>query len=680
MKKNILLYILLLTVVSSCSQDIPQIDTAEFQTGYTKIKYDALEQLKDYPSPRYRPNNDFTRLYNWMSPLYAGGFGQKDITAPDAIKKGTDIQEELALNWNYFLLISNPRFTPNKAILKNKNSPFKSFIDLANKHPELPLSVTIFWTQMLPPSTFGFPSKRPNIYRQDLPESFYLRDVRINKKARVISYTAPDSLFIADGQVQRKQLELLLTELTRPINIINENGEEPPRAYAVSALKDDPQLINDKNNLGIDNWRTYIATKKKHIRKLYSSQFMDSIPQLKNTLFTFYTIEGGPIDRFDWNASKATNTKIKGNYYSTPDFYPRTPDNWKNWKGAWHGWKWINDGRKIEIKSGDRFFSPFVAAGWAYDPKVDIRPAQWLGLLKCLTVVGAEFFYTGYFNLKEPFSKPENYIWQAAMPAYAQATATYFSDVFKNGNVLFDQKETPIVTYPVKDDDVLVTVRKHDQKELYVIAGTVQLSSNTENFPLQKNIQITLKEETILLNIRRQGSVYIYDKSVEPPICYQLDRWHQYEHPSRWRKYWINEAEIFDNASGAPGQLIKSVYSRNNSTVDFSNLESYILLNDKQWVEYSVYDRDLQHLKKPLYLMIQVKSKAPVSINIFMNGTEQKITSKQTNNWNWIKHPLTIKDSSNPIQTIKLQSLNDGLEINKLIIIDSEEIPDLKNY
>ena len=678
-------YYLLLIAFSSCSQtettkqkDSTKIDISEFQIGYPNLKDDALEQLKNYPSARYKPNNDFLRLYNWMSPFYAGGAGQEGIKVTDAIKRGTDIQEELGMNWNYNLVISNPRIDPNDRALKDPNSPIMSFINLANKHPEIPLSVTIFWGQMNP-FAFGSKNRQPNIWRTDLQETDYLKEARINKKTRVISYAAPDSLFIEDGIVQQKQLQNLIKHLTRPVNIINENGEEPPRAYSENILKNDSLLIFDKNKMKISSWEIYIATKKKYIRHLYSSQFMDKIPELKNTLFTFYCVEGGPIDRYDWNTSKATNSKIKGNYYSTPDFYPRTSDNWKTWKGAWHGWKWINDGRQVEIKSGDKFFSPYVAAGWDINPEKDMRPAQWLGLLKCLSVVGAEFYYTGYFNLGKPVSKPENYIWQAAMPAYAQAVATHFADVFRNGNVLFDTKGNPIVTYPVEDKDVLVTVRKHNTKQQFIIAATVQPSSNTETFPLSKNITIKIDDETFIINARRQGSVYFLDKTTKPYVFYQLDKWHQYEHPSRWRKQIIYEAEVFDTA--AANIQIKTDFKTDNTKIDFTSFDTYISLNKNQWVGYNLNSRDVEHLSNTISIMLYTKNDSQLSGEISINEFKKSISIPKTEKWTWVKleipKAVLIKDKN---CLIKIRSTCDGFNLDKILISDSGDKADLSNY
>ncbi len=661
------------------SSTFSQIDTLEFQKGYPNFKSDALTQLKNYPSPRYVPNNNFLRLYNWMSPYYAGGAGQPGIKIPDGIKRGAEIQEELGVNWNYNLVISNPRIAPDEKALSDPNNALTPFINLANKHPEIPLSVTIFWTQIRP-DLFGGEHYEPNIMRTDYPESFYLKDARINKTKRVISYIAPDSVFIEDGQVQKKQLQLLVKHLTRPINIINENGEEPPKAYRRGILEKDDLLIEDKNKLQIKSWQVYIATKKTHIRHLYSSQFMEGIPQLKKTLFTVYQIEAGPIDRFDWNTSKATCSKINGSYYSTPDFYPRTPDNWKNRKGAWHGWKWIDDGRKIEIASGDKFFSPYVAAGWSTNPEEDMRPAQWLGLLKCLSVVGAEFYYVGYFNLKKPYTKPEDYIWQAAMPAYAQAITTHFLDIFRNGNVLFDLEGNPIVTYPTNDDgDVIVTVRKHLNKQQYIISATVQPASNTQQFALTKNIEIKLDGESFLINVRRQGSVYLFDKTSKPYVFYQLDKWHEYKHPDRWRKELIYEAEVFDTSSSSVS--INTNYKRIYDKIDFTDFASNISLTNKQWVGYTIYSRDIEHLSNKIVVLIYAKSNDKGEGEIRINDWKKDFTSLKSENWNWIKIEIPKEVlMQEKYSLLKIISSNDNLEIDKLIITNSGSVPDMKDY
>jgi hypothetical protein len=676
---NNYLILFTITILSFGCNGQNTIDTLEFQKGYPTIQNNALEQLKSFPSPRYKSNNTFLRLFNWMSPHYMGGKGQKNISLEQSINNAVAIQEELCLNWNYMIVLPNPSGLKDETSIINPKIPYKRYIDFANAHPEIPLTLTTFWLQTNP-KLFGYEQRGPNVSRQDHPEAFYIADKNKIMKWKKISYAAPDSLFIKDGIIVRKNIEVILKQLTRPINIINENGEEPPNVFSKAILENDPALVKDKNDLKIADWDDYIAIKKTKIRTLYSSQFM-SLPELKNTAFTIYAVEGGPINRFDWHFSKTSCSKIKDNYYSTPDFYPRTPDNWKSWKGAWHGWKWINDGRKEEIKDGDKFFSPFVAAGWSFNPEKDMRPAQWLGLLKCLGVVGAEFYYAGYFNLKAPFSLPENYVWQAAMPAYAQAITTQYEDVFFKGNVLFDAKNEPIITYPNSENDVIVSVRKHDTMEKYVIAATVQPSSNIERFPLQKNITIKIGNQELKIEARRQGSVYVYDKSVSPAIFYQLDKWHQYEHPSRWRKEWINEAEVLDNSSIASTQLIKTEYTNNSKSTDFTNVESFVEINTNQWVEYTINKRDIATSNGKMFIFLRIKNIKENSMEVSGVLTESIIIdSKSSTDWKWIKQEITISSKGNNSNTLKLKSISGSLSIDKFIISSSETLPNLENY
>ena len=171
---------------------------------------------------------------------------------------------------------------------------------------------------------------------------------------------------------------------------------------------------------------------------------------------------------------------INGKYYSTPDFYPRWPSNWKDWKGPWHGWRWIEEGREKEIKDGDELFSPFISPGWSKNAEEDIRPAQWLGLLKCLSAAGAEFFYVGYFNMSQPFTDPREYVWQAAEASYAQAVTSRYEDELRNGHLLTDNSGVAEVQIKTNDPNVLLVVRKHNLKNRYLIAAALQPFSNNK--------------------------------------------------------------------------------------------------------------------------------------------------------------------------------------------------------
>lgn len=680
-RKSFYLFVFLLIIsLTDCQSQIKKIDSLEFQTGYPLTSPTALQQLESFPSPRYKSGNDLIRLFNWMNPNYMGGGGQPGISKIQAIETAFKIQEELIQHWNYFIFIPNSTMAVNPRSFASPESQLGSYIRLANKYPEIPLGTTIFWMQLYPPK-LGYQQQKPNVLLQDLPDRFYVKDNSGNVIKRRLNFAAPDSLFIEDGQMQKKCLRNLLDSLTRPINLINENGEEPPGVMSERKVSEDQDMILEKEKLKIKSWHNYMSRKKQRFRNLYSSQFM-SLPELKNTWFTVYCVEGGPIDRFDWNSTKRTCSQIKGNYYSTPDFYPRFPDNWRTWKGAWHGWKWISDGRKVEIKSGDRFFSPFVAAGWANNPELDIRPGQWLGLLKCLSVVGAEFYYVAYFNLKAPYSKPENYVWQAAIPAYAQAITSRYEKLFKNGNVLFNSSGEPIITYPIKnnsDKNLLVAVRKHDQKAQYIIAAAVQPESNTEALPLKKNAEITIDGTDMLIGARRQGSVYFLDKSSEPFIFYQLDRWHQYEHPSWWRKEIIFEAEVADTSS--PDIKLITVYDQKSVPVNLVYSETFVVLEKGQFTGYEVDPRNLEHLKGDVCIKILLSAKGIQTGKVSLNGWEQEFKSASDNKWTWINVKVPAdKLAGMKSALLKITSLTEILEIEKISIGNGNAPPDLKEY
>ncbi|MCK6649488.1 MAG: hypothetical protein L6Q66_07520, partial [Bacteroidia bacterium] len=247
MKQTLHIYYILISLLSfSTCNGQGTIDSLEFQKGYPKIQHNALAQLRSFPSPRYKTNNDFIRLFNWMSPHYMAGRGQKDVPLEKSLNDAVLIQEELCVNWNYMIVLPNPSSLKDETNINNPNSPYKRYIDFANTHPEIPLTLTTFWLQSKP-NLFGDESKSPNVSRQDHPESYYIADKNKTMKWKKISYAAPDSLFIKDGMIVRKNIEVILKKLKRPIDIINENGEEPPNVFDKSILENDPELVKDKN-------------------------------------------------------------------------------------------------------------------------------------------------------------------------------------------------------------------------------------------------------------------------------------------------------------------------------------------------------------------------------------------------------------------------------------------------
>ena len=292
--------------------------------------------------------------------------------------------------------------------------------------------------------------------------------------------------------------------------------------------------------------------------------------------------------------------------YSKASIYPGAsgPGGWATgWMG---GLDVLELYRPSEIKAGDELFSPFVAAGWKSAVERNMRPAQWLGFLKLMTALGAEYVETGFFSPLQFSAKvknvqlPQNYVWQAAAPAYAQATLSLWSDLLFEGHLVDTppasggmpspplsqncgyefcdkQSKNPGQSwwYPElllqywpepktyrfwagHGQDLVVIVRKHEAREQFVIVGSIQPQSNlVGNAPLNVTASILLEGRQLNFTVRRQGSVYLYEPAsapdddaattrAAPPSFVQLDGWHEHTHFSWWSDDFTIEAELHD--------------------------------------------------------------------------------------------------------------------------------------
>lgn len=642
------------------------IDTNEFAPGHPNVKMTALQQLRSFPSPRYSPQHKLLRNVQWMAVNYFAGAGQEEITNKQIVDTSVAIQLELATNWHYYLLLpGNTKGSPKQ--YTDSTTLSGAWIKLANDHPELPASVITFWAQ-LNPKIAGFSSTTPYIIRRDLPEQHYLPAAETGKGRRKLHPAAPLDSFRQDGLTQRYLLEKLLASLKRPIDLINENGEifSP---YNSVFLENDPVAIADMKRLDITDLNTYQAYGRARIECAYRDAFM-SLPGLSNTVYTEYAIDGHSTYREQYSEVRKINYPINKQYYATPDFYPRWPSNWETWKGAWHGIKWITDSRKNEIALGDELFSPYVAAGWDNNEENNIRPAQWLGLLKALGMMGAEFYYTGFFNLQKPYANPTNYAWQAVMPGYAQAITSRYEDILRNG-ILTNE---PGYRYNTGNSNELVIVRKHKTLPIYAITGTIQANSNTAGeTPLETITSIKLDGKTLKFRIRRQGSTYLYDLSdAAHPVFVQLDGWHEASHPARWSKGFMFEAEVNDGHSAGCITGTETAASAG----DYSDFTSYITFTGKKdTLSFIAEPRITWKVDYYVWVRARVK-KGPATLSISTGNTKGETAIKNTS-WKWYrisfgKQSLLSMPQGRSI--IKL-STNDELEIDKLFLSLSGQEP-----
>jgi hypothetical protein len=577
----------------------PAWDPADFAPGHPGVSLLPAEQLRQFPLPRYRPGHSLLPLFNWMGMDYVGMQHIAGVKRADAARQAAAVQEELALHWHYAIALQNIGTYLTTRELRDSTRFTGAYVRLANRYPDLPLSLSTYWAGVRM-DYGGYSDYRPHVIRT-LPEEYYVRDAKkqfldvygkVNPSAKIISPAAPDLMFQKDGQVLRQMFDTLFRVLERPAQFVQENGEVPPLPVPGEILLRDPRVPLEMKRLGFQDIDLYQAAQKTRFRKAYSSQFM-AMPQLQGAQLSWYGVDAGLQDRYAWAEARKIHSPYRGQYYSTPDFYPRWPRNWEGIEGPWRGWPWIEQSRPREIALGDKLFSPFVAAGWAVDEVSNIRPAQWLGLLKHLAVVGAETYYTGHFNEgsgDSQFPDPRHYIWQAAMPAYAQAIASRFEDILLGGDVIPDPRRGSLRHW-VGDPRILCTVRKDSRAERYVIAANLNPISNAPgNVEPEKQALLLLGADTLRILARRQGSVYVYDKSGKQPLFYQLDRWHEAEHPAYWSDTFHLEAEVFDNQQNIERS---SAQAPGAEAGDYRAFDAWISAKGGNgWVEYQLEPRE----------------------------------------------------------------------------------------
>ncbi|HUN01312.1 MAG TPA: hypothetical protein PLS00_00545 [Niabella sp.] len=138
----------------------------------------------------------------------------------------------------------------------------------------------------------------------------------------------------------------------------------------------------------------------------------------------------------------------------------------------------------------------------------------------------------------------------------------------------------------------MVLVRKLDKK--YLIYGTVQPSSNYKgNTAIEEGTTIMLEGKKIKVNIRRQGSMYVLDLSGAQPVFYQIDGWHQYEHPWYWSKDIVMEAE---NTGTYSGVTLITEKPEGQESLDFSDFTTYAQLDPGKAMNLTIPQKRSQSL------------------------------------------------------------------------------------
>ncbi|WP_165813822.1 LamG domain-containing protein [Terrimonas sp.] len=632
-------------------------DEKEFAPGYPNYTVQATDQLKAFPLPRYASGISMPRNFPWMDITYLHrelpGDGGKGFGKVDP-QKAVQLTAELANNWNYYIELPTLRIDSATA-QKRYESPtdvFSSLIDYANRHPQIQVATVLMQVQNKPAHA-GFNQPSPYVTSKKLADKYYLQDksgkpIVYSNKKWLSPFTSTD-IVRKDGLTSAFYINQLAKHLTRKIDMINENGEWFGHKWPQQLLEQSPEVVSFLKKRGMDYDR-FSGWMQNQFDSVYRTSILQNVPW-SNVAFTFYNVSAYNSAYWpEYRERIRTNSLFKESPRSTPAFYPARPDNWRVASGPSNGYGTVAEGRKKEMALGIKFFAPFISAGWSLEEN-NIRPAQWLGLLKSMVMLGADFFHVGYFNVtgktgwldgKGP-NDPRGYIYQAAMPAYAQAIASQVWDFLDKGMLLQDslskEKLMPFA-FAASSSNHLVLVRKLGKR--YLIYGTVQPNSNyKDNAALEALTSINLEGKKISFNIRRQGSMYVFDLSGVQPVFYQIDGWHQYEHPYYWDKPYSIEAEV--SLLLTNDQRIRVVTNCNKKDINnFSNFTTHIILPKGEHFSIPVF------LRAAGNYVISIRSRVPAN-NITLEitfGNEKKRVGISGSEWTITETDITISSSN----------------------------------
>lgn len=597
-----------------------KINLKDYAPGHPEYSIDILTQLEKFPLPRFQPGMNIQRNMSWLDINYL----HRKYSYPRRKNFGTSdpiyavsILKEMAEFWNYYVEIPTLRVAANEAekIYSDNKTLHGNIIAFSNSRTDLPTSTIMIHAQIKPLHS-GYDSQKPFILSQTLPENYYINTnsspVIYNGK-KWLSPLMPYDIIEKDGRTAGAYIRRLNSYLKRPIDFINENGEVFGHKRPFALYKKDERITEliKKTGYDQDDFNGWFQNKIDSIYK-YNLLKESGNPSAK---FTFYDLSASASEYWpSYKMRMNLNSRFDGGIRSTPAFYPAEPSNWVFGRGPNAGYGVIAEGRNKEIDLGVIKFAPFISPGWGLEED-NIRPSQWLGLLKSMLMLGADFFHVGYFNVTDSKDKwingvgpndPAGYAYQVAIPAYVQELIPYTNEFLEKGNLIKGDYKERGRDFRLRGnaENQLIIARKLGKS--YLIYGSVQKNTNLINsVPDSVVTQVSIDGQKIQFMIRPQGSLYVYNP-VEKTFI-QLDKWHQNEHPFYWKDEIVLEAE-----------MVNPKLARTENIIDFnfSSALSYVSLNNNaKTLKFIVPVRNNGTFK----IYVRAKAKEPGSVNLKLN-------------------------------------------------------------
>jgi len=635
------------------------LDVLEFPIGYvlgsttsSGVATSAYQQMRTFPRPRYRIGTDAPKNFNWMQLDYMGGNYQPDYTNAMMRDTSAAMNIELATNWNHYFLV-NGNF--NSTDYTDTTTWEGRMVAISNRNKQFKTGIISLYNQLNPRDFFPFWQNQDYFRSQNCPANNYINNgsggfYQPNGSVGSFRYRSPasplDSIKI-DASTFRRKFQFLANAMTDTLDLINDN-DEVLTYFDSTVLRQDPAIIAGMAGAGFGNANQYASFKFANMWEVIKDS-IKSIPAFDSTGFTVYIIEGldgsvafqgGIVSRYLLSKYKEVNEDPVFGATTTFSFYPRYPWNWRYWTGAWVGLQPFYESRTVETNTNIKYTTPFVACGWNVNEELNMRPAQWLGILKVLGMTGSRMFYSGYFNEafdynppNPPPANPKGYVWQAVMPAYAQSACdwvmdnTYGNDTLMAGDVPINY-QSPVSAgwrFYSGSEEIQTIIRKRTGSEQYAIATAYVNSSNMSGAtPLTDTAVFILAGKEIQLQTRRQGSVYCLDLNKDTAVIIQYDGWHQYEHPQRWSQDLYVEAEHYGKYISEEEDVRTIPYqSSASSNLSFFNTTTFLT-----WRDSASYSRDTLSYQvnipsdTTLWLWVRARS---------LNGTSAGFSARMDN-------------------------------------------------
>lgn len=247
----------------------------------------------------------------------------------------------------------------------------------------------------------------------------------------------PDSLFQVEGEAFRPVIAALTKLLNKPVVRVWNDGEQFDYHGDWRGSEMDPVMLEDYKAAGIvsrygpdchlaagqthenatecRDWFSHTSAWRAGFASRWRDYMLSPSPTTKYGEYEVAGTEGGTGN---WTfmrqimSPESTGGERNGRWgnmrYSKASIYPGASGPGGYDTGWMGGLDYLELYRPSEIKAGDEIFSPFVAAGWRSAVETNMRPAQWLGFLKIMTALGAEYVETGFFAPLEFSAKVKN--------------------------------------------------------------------------------------------------------------------------------------------------------------------------------------------------------------------------------------------------------------------------------